>query len=114
MADRNAPTDAEMLAMATAFEMAIPATGDQFAIKKITVEARKQRDGTARWAIMNIGNCLGKDGLWMFESLPSSRTDEFLEMTRWPSPRDALAFARQHFALHPSGWSPEEFEGDEW
>lgn len=59
----------------------------------IRIEARDQRDGTRKWAVMQGGNCLRRDGLWELEMQPSSRTDEFLRMARWTL-NEALDAAR--------------------
>lgn len=57
----------------------------------IRIEARDQRDGSRKWAVMQGGNCLRKDGDWELEMQPSSRTDEWLKLTRWDSREEARA-----------------------
>lgn len=57
----------------------------------IRIEARDQRDGTRKWAVLQGGNCLRKDGEWELEMQPSSRSDEFLAMTRYASKEEAHA-----------------------
>lgn len=47
--------------------------GDEAYLWCITVEWR----GGDRWAVTRSGCCLGSDGEWEYEPLPSSRTDEW-------------------------------------
>lgn len=46
---------------------------------RIKVEWR----GTGLWAITNAGHCLNKDNQWEYEPLPSNRSDDFIERTRF-------------------------------
>lgn len=49
--------------------------------------------GPDKWCISdNMGDCLNKQGEWESESLPSSRTDEFLERTRFPTAETAYQY----------------------
>jgi hypothetical protein len=82
---------AELLAFATTFtvQWRKPYTG----YDQITVEARDVRPH--RWAICKNGNCLTKDGEWVYESPPSSRTDEFLEECRWDDLNEAITAAKK-------------------
>jgi hypothetical protein len=41
------------------------------------------RRGRCQWAVVKDSKCLGADGKWAYESLPSSRTDEFLATHRF-------------------------------
>jgi len=50
-----------------------------------------QRDGSIKWAVRRLGDCLDKDGYWRYEPQPSSRDDEFLAQCRFDSPEEALA-----------------------
>lgn len=43
-----------------------------------------------KWTIRQLGACLCKDGKWMLERQPSSRTKSFLEKCRFDSPEEAL------------------------
>jgi hypothetical protein len=45
----------------------------------IAVEDR----GGSRWAVTHHGKCLGRDGLWSCESIPSERRDEWLAEYRF-------------------------------
>jgi hypothetical protein len=45
-----------------------------------------------KWAIMEKGTCLSKDGVWEYEPIPSSRNDEYLLRCRFDSPEQALEF----------------------
>ena len=51
--------------------------------------------GPGRWVVKmdrSNGWVLGKDAEWHWEPLPSSRTDEFLNNTRFQSPDEAYEF----------------------
>lgn len=39
--------------------------------------------GNDTWAITNGSSCLNTDFQWEWESMPSSRTDDFLKRTRY-------------------------------
>lgn len=58
---------------------------------KLTVEYR----GGGLWAVLRGGACLGSDGQWDWEPLPSSREDEWLATHRFPLDA-ALDLARKH------------------
>ncbi len=55
--------------------------------------ARLERTGSGArsWAVRSEGDCLGKDGEWHAELLPSNRTEPFLELTRFATPGEARA-----------------------
>ncbi len=50
--------------------------------------------GHGRWAVRRNGLCLGTDGEWDFEPLPSSRDDEWLARYRYADAQAAIAAAR--------------------
>lgn len=53
-------------------------------------EAGKEID---RWAIRDGDHiCMGKDGEWIIEELPSNRDKEYYDMYRWSDPDEALQF----------------------
>lgn len=56
----------------------------------ITVEAR----GNGLWAVLRHRWCLGSDGEWEFEPIPSERTDEWLASHRFPLD-EAVELARR-------------------
>jgi hypothetical protein len=59
---------------------------------KLTVEYR----GRGKWAVTRTGRvCLGSDGEWDWESIPSERQDEWLTAHRFPL-AEALDLARRH------------------
>ncbi len=62
-----------------------------------TLEAVIGRDSMLKWCIREGGECLRRDGEWEYEPQPSSRTDEFIAATRWPSAEEAGMFAANHF-----------------
>lgn len=43
-----------------------------------------------KWAIRQGGACLSKDGKWMLERQPSSRTKAFLSKCRFDTPEEAV------------------------
>lgn len=50
----------------------------------VSVELRRGRDEVDRWAVLRgAGSCLDKYGDWGYESMPSSRTEGFIERTRF-------------------------------
>ena len=51
---------------------------------------RRQIDGPDRWAVVDKGCALDKDGDWVQEPIPSSRTDEYLETTRFTTHEEAV------------------------
>lgn len=57
---------------------------------EIAVEWR----GNDRWAVVRHGQCLDRKGRWSWESLPSSRTDEWLARHRFDFDT-ALELAKQ-------------------
>ena len=61
---------------------------------EVTVEWRGTDPETQldRWAVMHMGHCLSVDGMWEYESLPSSRDEEFKRRFRF-SFEDALRLA---------------------
>lgn len=56
----------------------------------ITVERLGQRDGSFLWAVRSGGNCLGKDGHWEHEPMPSSRTAQWLQAHRFDTALQAI------------------------
>ncbi|MEV6737922.1 hypothetical protein AB0N14_13705 [Streptomyces sp. NPDC051104] len=49
------------------------------AVFNLAVEYR----GRGLWAVIRMGSCLGADGTWSYESIPSERTDEWLAEHRF-------------------------------
>jgi hypothetical protein len=47
---------------------------------RIYIELR----GDDLWAITHLGECMTVDGNWVYEPLPSNRSEEFLAQTRFP------------------------------
>ena len=60
----------------------------------VYVEKRNQRDGTSRFVVIQQGEVLAKDGRWEWEPQPSSRTDAFVERTRFDSLNAAIDAVR--------------------
>lgn len=63
--------------------------------RPIIIEARDQSDGRRLWVLQmeySNGWVLGKDAEWHREPLPSSRTTNFIELTRFNSPDEAHDF----------------------
>lgn len=82
---------------------------DEYSSADVQLVLRRGRDGFDRWAIQEHGQCYGKSGRWAYEPLPSSRTDDWLEVYRFATKEDAL---RTWFTTHgrsryvPSGHVP--------
>lgn len=60
---------------------------------RVTLERQSQLDGPDRWALYKGGCVLYKsEKEFAYESMPSSRTPEDLNDTRFDSPQEALDF----------------------
>ncbi len=76
---------------------------------EITVEWR----GDGRWAVMHMGYCLGTDGDWEYESIPSERRDEWLATHRFDLDT-ALRLAKEAAPkVTVNGWTVERVLRDE-
>jgi hypothetical protein len=76
---------------------------------EVTVEWR----GDGRWAVMHMGYCLGLDGDWEYESIPSERRDEWLATHRFDLDT-ALRLAREAAPeVTVNGWTVERVLRDE-
>ena len=61
-----------------------------------------QEDGGDKWKVSTgTGLVLGKDGVNHYEPRPSSRTDEFIELTRWDTVDEAIQFWESHAPNQP-------------
>lgn len=54
-----------------------------------TIERRSAMDKPEKWAVCNLGDVLNKNGQWEYEPQPSSRSDEFIECTRFDTVEEA-------------------------
>ena len=71
---------------------------------EITVEFR----GPGSWAVLHSGYCLGVDGDWDYESIPSERADEWKAAHRFPLDR-ALELAKAAApGMTANGWTVEQ------
>lgn len=61
---------------------------------EIIVEYR----GRGRWAVMRLSRCLGRDGSWSYDSLPSNREEEWLAQYRFTE-TEAVRLAQE--------WAPK-------
>ena len=94
-------TDEEMLACATEFTiLPYDSRGSRPGLRELKVVFR----APDAWAILCVGAVLNHDDDWEYESMPSSRTEEFLARCRWPTAREAIAFAQHHITAYPSGY----------
>lgn len=84
-------TDAELLRMATAFEVKL----GEHEYFPVMVEACHQREGSDLWAIRQRGFCLNKQGEWEYEPLPSSRDEAFFARCRWADRDEAIRVAQE-------------------
>lgn len=81
-------TEQEWLKCATTFDLG------QCPIHKrpVIIQARPQLNGGQLWVVKMHEWVLGKDADWHWEPLPSSRTDSFIQLTRFNSPAEAHEF----------------------
>ncbi len=61
-------------------------------VADVVLQRRPQRKGPDLWAIVEHGAVLDKDGDWIFELQPSSRTEQYLANCRFDSAEEAFAF----------------------
>ena len=81
-------TNNEWLERATTFDLGTCI----FYKRRVFIEARPQRDETRLWVLKMDSWVLGKDGGFHYEPMPSSRTDEFISLTRFNSPDEVHNF----------------------
>lgn len=95
MTDDNArgPLPAELLPHVSRFDL----------LNRATLELRDPERGL--WCVLRLGSNLSRDGHWLHEPLPSSRTEGFIAATRFTLP-EALEVAR-NAGLVPQGPTPE-------
>lgn len=72
-----------------------------------------ERKSPGRWAVADMfGEVLSRTGLWRYESMPSSRTDKFKEVTRF-SLVDAFKLAQREAAkMTMNRWTVESMTED--
>lgn len=69
---------------ATRYEVSLlPATDINAGVFALAVEYRAQLDGADLWCVSRYGRCLGADGEWDYEPIPSSRTKEWIASHRF-------------------------------
>lgn len=54
------------------------------------VERAVQSDASHQWAVRRNGDCLGRNGHWSYEPQPSSRSQEWLALHRFPTAQAAI------------------------
>ncbi|KAA5921324.1 hypothetical protein F1536_23050 [Achromobacter xylosoxidans] len=59
----------------------------------IRVVRTSQMDGAHLWAVRRNGDCLGRDGAWSYEPMPSNRTDAWLALHRFATAGAAIEAA---------------------
>ena len=65
--------------------------GGPFSMADVVLCRMPQQQGPDRWAIVEHGFCLSRDGVWVSQPIPSSRDDEFLRRCRFDSAEEAMA-----------------------
>ena len=60
--------------------------------RPVNIISREQRDGSLKWILKMHEWVLGKDSKFYYEPTPSSRTDEFIENTRFNNPDECHTF----------------------
>mgnify|MGYP003532484357 CR=1 FL=1 len=58
----------------------------------VAIEARDQGDGTRKWILKMDGYVMTHYGCFVWEPLPSSRSDEFIKMTRFNTADECQVF----------------------
>ena len=81
-------TKNEWLERATKFDLGIC----NYYNRPVVIECREQLDGSKKWVLKMQEFVLGKDGKFVFEPIPSSRTDEFIANTRFDTPDECHSF----------------------
>ena len=85
------PTTPVVTCQATEYEVSILPEGDiRRPVFTITLQCR----GEGRWAVTRHGSCLGTNGEWSRESIPSEREDAWLDAHRFDL-ETALRLARE-------------------
>ena len=98
-------TDEDLVNWATTYTLIRASSHRPFGhVLELKIECR----GDDAWAITDSHYVLNRDGDWEYEPLPSSRSDEFKARTRWPSAREAIAFAQEHMRQNPTGYKGDE------
>lgn len=64
--------------------------------REIVIETRQQMDDSYKWVVRMDSWVLGKDDKYYYEPFPSSRTDKFIENTRFDSKEDAFKALAKH------------------
>jgi hypothetical protein len=98
--------DAELLAMACAFEI-LPYDRHRIAplLRWVKIEDRSSKGEPRSWAIVGDGTSnLSRDGEWEVEPSGSNKTEEFFGRCRWADLQEAIRFVRAHFEAYPSGY----------
>lgn len=63
--------------------------------KRVTIQRRNQRDGSVKWVVTNGSGVASKECKgFVYDSMPSNRTDEHIADTRFSSIEEAIEFAR--------------------
>jgi hypothetical protein len=79
----------KLLKVATAFEVPVEEEGEKPSHLWVRIEKR----GNDRWCIRNeSGVILNKKNQWVYEPQPSSRTEAFIQNTRFESVVEAFEF----------------------
>jgi hypothetical protein len=61
--------------------------------------------GRGLWAVSRLGRCLGSDGEWDFESVPSERRDEWLATHRFDEATALRLAVEQAPKVTVNGWT---------
>lgn len=104
------------LAQATAFELVANGIPEGHELRRHFSVAVERR-GPGSWAVTDrFGECYGRNGRWTWESLPSSRTEEFIAAHRFPLD-EALELAREaveKIRFGPSDGGMDAAQAMEW
>ena len=83
----------EWLSRATSFDLGMCPYHPN---RPIVIEKRDQIDGSRKWVLKMREWVLGKDGEFHYEPIPSSRTEDFIENTRFDSPSQVWHFWKEN------------------
>lgn len=80
MTERSTNEQPVATCQATEYEVSILPEGDiNRSVFAIAVQYRSE----GRWAVTRHSSCLGADGIWSWESIPSEREDDWLDAHRF-------------------------------
>lgn len=71
---------------------------------EVVIDRMHQMDGTYKWAIRDGRYCFSKKGEWEFESMPSSRPEDWVETHRFDTLEEAAKVSKQAAQVKIDGY----------